>query len=135
MNYSTPRSRERPFSKATPRRGHLIALLSLHQHFIRRHRPVPNFLILDQPTQVYFPSLESYKVLEGNISNLSDVGADIVAVRRMFDFLFDVVAEMNSSFQLIVMEHANLDDTRFQQALVEEPWRDGQALIPQEWLL
>lgn len=113
---------------------HLIALLALHQHFIRRTRPVPNFLFLDQPSQVYFPSMDSYKVLEGEIGNLEEVGADALAVQRMFDFLFATVAALAPNFQIIVTEHANLPDERFQQALVEQPWRGRLALIPIDWL-
>ena len=113
---------------------HLIALLALHQHFIRRERPVPNFLFLDQPSQVYFPSEESYKALEGEVNNLEDIGADVLAVQRMFDFLFTIVAELSPNLQIIVTEHANLGNERFQQALVEEPWRGERALIPLDWL-
>jgi hypothetical protein len=113
---------------------HLIALLSLHQHFIRRQRPVPNFLILDQPSQVYFPSYDSYKALDGEMSDLQELGADVLAVRRMFTFLFDVVEQLKPNLQIIVLEHANFNDERFQQALVEEPWRGDRALIPLEWL-
>jgi hypothetical protein len=32
------------------------------------------------------------------------------------------------------MEHANLDTEEFQNALVEEPWTDGKALIPLDWV-
>lgn len=116
---------------------HLIALLALHRHFVRQRRPVPNFLFLDQPSQVYFPAEDSYKVykaLEGEVSNLEEVGADVLAVQRMFTFLFDRVEELAPNFQIIVTEHANLPDERFQQALVEEPWRGGRALIPADWL-
>lgn len=35
---------------------HLSTVLSLQQHFIRRSRPVPSFLVLDQPTQAFFPA-------------------------------------------------------------------------------
>nr|GFB32658.1 hypothetical protein [Tanacetum cinerariifolium] len=45
---------------------HLIALLALHEFFINRHRPVPHFLCLDQPSQVYFPTKEAYLSLDGN---------------------------------------------------------------------
>jgi len=114
--------------------GHLIALLALHWHFARRKRPVPNFLFLDQPSQVYFPSEDSYKALEGDVSNLADAGADVIAVQRMFDFLFNTVEELAPNFQIIVTEHANLGDERFQRALVEEPWRGRRALIPLDWL-
>lgn len=113
---------------------HLIALLALHRHFVRQKRPVPNFLFLDQPSQVYFPSEDSYKALEGEVSNLEEVGADVLAVQRMFTFLFDAVEELAPNFQIIVTEHANLPDERFKQALVEEPWRGGRALIPADWL-
>jgi Protein of unknown function (DUF3732) len=30
--------------------------LALHRYFRQNQRPVPGFLILDQPTQVYFPA-------------------------------------------------------------------------------
>ena len=113
---------------------HLITLLSLHKHFHMRQRPVPSFLILDQPSQVYFPTKESYEALEGNDSNLEGASADVVAVRRMFNLLFDVCEELSPDFQIIVMEHANLEDERFQQALVEEPWTGGRGLIPEDWL-
>jgi hypothetical protein len=113
---------------------HLIALLALHQEFIRRKRPVPNFIILDQPSQVYFPSYESYRALEGDQTNLEEVGADVVAVQRMYDFLFDVAEALSPDLQIIVMEHANLSDKRFQAGLVEEPWRGERALIPMNWL-
>ncbi len=113
---------------------HLIALLALHKHFRTRHRPVPGFLILDQPSQVYFPSRESYMALEGESSDLDEVSADVIAVRQMFNLLFDVCEELSPNFQVIVMEHANLEDERFQQALTEEPWTGERALIPQDWL-
>jgi hypothetical protein len=116
---------------------HLITLLALHQHFIRRTRPVPNFLFLDQPSQVYFPSEDSYKAynaLEGEITNLEELGADVLAVQRMFDFLFDTVEKLDGQFQIIVTEHANLPNERFQRALVEPPWRGRLALIPADWL-
>lgn len=113
---------------------HLIALLALHSHFVRQRRPVPNFLFLDQPSQVYFPSKASYEALEGEVSNLEEVGADVLAVQRMFNFLFDQVAALAPNFQIIVTEHANLPDERFQQALVEDPWRSDRALIPMDWL-
>lgn len=35
---------------------HLASVLSLQQHFVEENRPVPSFLILDQPTQAFFPS-------------------------------------------------------------------------------
>ncbi|HBI36009.1 MAG: hypothetical protein A2015_06170 [Spirochaetes bacterium GWF1_31_7] len=34
---------------------HLLSHLTLHKYFIENNRPVPNFIILDQPTQVHYP--------------------------------------------------------------------------------
>ena len=113
---------------------HLILMLSLHHHFISRNRPVPGLLILDQPSQVYFPSYDAYRALGGEEVDLEEVGADVVAVRRMFSFLFDVTESLAPDLQIIVMEHANLPDQRFQDALVEEPWRGERALIPPAWI-
>ncbi|MDM3848354.1 MAG: DUF3732 domain-containing protein [Aphanizomenon gracile PMC638.10] len=115
---------------------HLITLLALHKHFIERNRPVPHFLFLDQPTQIYFPSEEAYLNLQGTPSDeIIRANADKEAVERMFNFLFDVCEELSPHFQIIIMEHANLgNNARFQNSLVEEPWTDDQALIPQKWV-
>jgi hypothetical protein len=110
---------------------HLIAHLALHKHFVEQQRPVPHFLILDQPSQVYFPSKEAYLAMEGKTEQeIQGANADIQAVNRMFKLLFDVCEELSPHLQIIVLEHANLEDERFQQALVEAPWTNGQALIP-----
>ncbi len=113
---------------------HLIAHLGLHHHFVKQKRPVPNFLILDQPTQVYFPSLVKYRAMQGKTDELKTADADIVAVERMFDLLFNICKQLSPHFQIIILEHANLDQTKFQNALVEEPWTEGRALIPESWL-
>jgi len=115
---------------------HLITLLALHKYFIERNRPVPHFLFLDQPTQIYFPSQEAYLNLQGTPSDeIIRANADMTAVERMFNFLFDVCEELSPHFQIIIMEHANLDkNERFQNSLVEEPWTDGKALIPENWV-
>ncbi|MEH1898430.1 MAG: DUF3732 domain-containing protein [Nostoc sp.] len=115
---------------------HLITLLALHKHFIERNRPVPHFLFLDQPTQIYFPSKEAYLNLEGTpFDEISRANPDMAAVERMFNFLFDVCEELSPHFQIIIMEHANLgNNERFQNALLEEPWTDGRALVPENWV-
>lgn len=88
---------------------HLITFLSLHEYFIKKNRPVPNFLVLDQPSQVYFPSELTYKSLDGKSQDLQQIGADEAAVQRMFDLLFKVAQELNPDFQIIVIEHAVLN--------------------------
>lgn len=113
---------------------HLITLLALHKHFQTEHRPVPGFLVLDQPSQVYFPSVEVYKAVDGTEEGMAMVDVDLVAVNRMFDFLFDVCESLSPKFQIIVFEHANLGSDRFRQSLIEPPWTGGRALVPNEWI-
>lgn len=113
---------------------HLVALLSLHRLFIQDERPVPRFLILDQPSQVYFVSPSQYTSLDGTTSDTTGArDADLHAVRSMFQLLFDFCAASTPDFQIIILEHANLTDDSFQSALVEPPWTGGRALVPSEW--
>lgn len=116
---------------------HLIALLALHKHFIESGRPVPGFLIIDQPSQVYFPTTAAYKQLDGTkegFAFLQQSDADLHAVRNMFRVIYEMVRELSPGLQVIVTEHANLSEDWFQESLVEAPWRDGRALLPADWL-
>ena len=94
---------------------------------------VPNFIILDQPAQGYFPSKEAYEAIQDTGDTKGVIDNDIVAVKNMFEFLFEVCESLAPDFQIIVLEHANLEDTRFQEALVDEPWIGGRKLIPESW--
>ena len=112
---------------------HLSALLALHQFAARNNRPIPRFLLIDQPTQVYFPSEQLYKDADGSVQN-TEADADLDAVRRLFELLLKFTQEDVPGFQLIVTEHANLREQWFQDALVEEPWTKPPALVPEDWL-
>ena len=112
---------------------HLAVLLSLHRIFIEDKRPVPGFLILDQPTQVHFVNLDQYKNLSGTVEDTIEADADLLAVNLMFELLFEFCSSMNPDFQLIILEHANFNDKKYRQALVEPPWTENRALIPPEW--
>jgi hypothetical protein len=106
---------------------HLIGHLALHEWFTQRDRPVPRFLFLDQPSQVYFPA---EKDVEGSMTLISE--DDRLAVSRMFKFVFDVVATLSPRFQVIVTEHADLTESWYQGAVVER-WRQGARLVPEDW--
>lgn len=95
---------------------------------------MPAFVVLDQPSQVYFPSVSDYKLVDGTTQETEAAGGDLEAVRLLFNLLFDVVEQASGGLQVIVLEHANLDEPRYQEALVEEPW-DGarRALVPPLW--
>jgi hypothetical protein len=111
---------------------HLSALLALHLFAAQNNRPIPRFLLIDQPTQVYFPSEQVYKDADGSVQ-MTEADADLNAVRRLFELLLKFTQEDVPGFQLIVTEHANLRDERFQEALVEEPWTKPPALVPEDW--
>lgn len=113
---------------------HLAALLALHSFAAKNRRPLPQFLMIDQPTQVYFPSEKVYKEADGSVQK-TEADADLVAVRRLFELLLRFTQEDVPGFQLIVTEHANLRDEWFQKALVEEPWAKPPALVPEGWPL
>lgn len=83
--------------------------------------------MLDQPTQAYFPS--EVAQARGDM----DTDADRIAVRRLFDFIRDVVNELAPGFQVIVCDYANLSEPWFQDA-VRHNWRNGEKLIPLDWL-
>jgi hypothetical protein len=107
---------------------HLIAHLGLHEWFVKQDRPVPRFLLLDQPTQAYFPPDE--KVLDRSVWELND--EDRIAVIEMFRLIFSVVESLKPSFQVIITDHADLQEQWFQDAVVER-WRGGQFLVPDSW--
>jgi hypothetical protein len=111
---------------------HLSALLALHLFAATNSRPIPRFLLVDQPTQVYFPSEQVYKDAGGSVQK-TEADADLNAVRRLFELLLKFTQEDVPGFQLIVTEHANLRDEWFQNALVEQPWTKPPALVPEDW--
>lgn len=106
---------------------HLATHLALHRFLTLQGRPVPRFLMLDQPTQAHYPAEAD------NASGLPEDDADRVAVRAMFELMRDVVAELAPAFQVIVCDHADLPEDWF-QAAVRHRWRGGVKLIPADWL-
>jgi hypothetical protein len=106
---------------------HMVTHLALHRYFVRQKRPVPRFLMFDQPTQAYYPSEASKR------SGLPASDRDQQAVLAMFQIMRDVVSELAPAMQIIVCDHADLPVDWFQDA-IEHYWRDGVTLIPVEWL-
>jgi hypothetical protein len=106
---------------------HLIGHLVLHKWFTNRDRPVPRFLFLDQPSQVYFPPEND---IDGSMALLEE--DDRQAVSRMFRLVFDVVEGIAPSLQVVITEHADLSDDWYQDAVVER-WRGGPKLVPEDW--
>jgi hypothetical protein len=106
---------------------HLISHLALHTYFTRESRPVPHMLILDQPTQAYYPSDVER---ETGVPVADD---DRAAVQRLYELMRDVTEELAPGMQIIACDHANLPESWFQNAVVEN-WRGGDKLIPESWI-
>ena len=106
---------------------HVLAHLALHWWLRRRQRPVPGFLILDQPTQAYYPPDR----VEGGLDQI-EKDADRRAVQALFRLMYTACKDIRGPFQLIVLDHAHLDDDWFEESIVEE-WRGENALVPRGW--
>lgn len=102
---------------------HLIAMFALHKFFILHTRPVPGFLFLDQPSQVYFPSMEH-----------KDENKDLKAVGMIYDFISECVTAMNGKLQIIIMDHAQLDEPSFTDHVIESWWDEDKNLVPLDWI-
>lgn len=108
---------------------HLITYIALAKWFIKQNRPVGRFIFFDQPTQVYFPSEQDRT---GSLEEISR-DEDREAVRRMFKWLFQIVSELHPDLQVIITDHADIDEEWFQSAIADTKWRGDAALIPSHW--
>lgn len=110
---------------------HLFLFLGLHDHIVTQGgRYVPQFLILDQPSQPY---LDKTVINEKGEIETDD---DRATIKDAFRLLNDFIEGMNKRdkvFQIILLEHASksywADPVLNNFHLVEE-FRDGNALIP-----
>lgn len=115
---------------------HIATLLALHEYFllVMKSSPVPSFLIIDQPSQVYFPS-EYVSRKEGS-REVAMQKDDLIATRRIFACLAEGLKRMNSELQIIVTEHADQDAWGELELVHEvENWRGEGTdyLIPRSW--
>lgn len=110
---------------------HISALLSFHFYFRNFKCPVPSFLVLDQPSQVYFPQLgnnrEDLSLLKQSDSN------DINAVKNLFKFLIFFTETEVKDFQILVTEHAFFEEKWFTDCMIEPFWVAQNALVPDYW--
>lgn len=113
---------------------HIALILALHRFFQTKSSVnIPNFIVFDQPSQVYFPRTR-YSPDEAELQLNDD---DKNAVRKIFESLSTFVKDAGFGIQIIVTEHAdddiwgNIPDSRIH--LIEK-WRNNVKLVPVEWL-
>ena len=106
---------------------HVWSHLALHWWLCKKERPVPAFLIFDQPTEAYYPPNSS----EGGLDEINK-DADRAAVQALFKLMAFACSEITPDFQLIVLDHAHLKDEWFESAIVAK-WRGNEALVPYDW--
>ncbi|HEY7337659.1 MAG TPA: DUF3732 domain-containing protein [Bryobacteraceae bacterium] len=114
---------------------HVATALALHEYFAELPgSPVPSFLVLDQPSQVYFPKKLAASPTEMDLDpKLAE--DDVQRVHKIFEVLAAVSKTLGQKFQIIVLDHAA--DTVWGNILgvhLIEEWRDGAKLIPAEWI-
>lgn len=110
---------------------HLFLFLGLHDHIVRQGgRYVPQFLILDQPSQPYLDKTVT------NASGEIEKDDDRVTIKDAFKLLNDFIDSMkerNKDFQIILLEHASKsywEDPLLEHFHLVEEFRNGNALIP-----
>ena len=112
---------------------HISVSLAFQMFFAeQKYSSVPQFIVYDQPSQVYFPNKPAQKDKED--IRLGD--EDVLAVKKIFESMSSAMEKTNYRMQIIVLEHA--DETAWTGVnniqLVEE-WRGADnKLIPNEWL-
>jgi hypothetical protein len=128
---------------------HLATFLAIHE-FLASHlrNPVPTFLVIDQPSQVYFPSdtyRETIEESDGEVkpdseqldaSTGSSKYSDLVKTRKIFELLASVRNRPTFDLQVIVLEHADETTWVGLKDIVEKvrDWRSsGDRLIPPSW--
>jgi Protein of unknown function (DUF3732) len=124
---------------------HLATLLALHGTFLRRGSasPVPTFLVIDQPSQVYFPGETFDDMAKSADRDAAQVDEraqrkklnDLERTKRIFTAVARAHRSFNGELQIIVLEHA--DQTAWGELDNVGPvenWRgDRDYLIPRAW--
>lgn len=117
---------------------HVAGLLALHEHFMRlSSNPVPRFLVIDQPSQVYFPEAWPSMEQTPNGQTKIDYSSDIEGVRLIFSALSYFMDAISGQFQVIVTEHAgSITWDGIPHVHLVGNWRKGhdEFLIPASWL-
>jgi uncharacterized membrane-anchored protein YhcB (DUF1043 family) len=114
---------------------HISTILSFQKYFqTKKGVAVPNFMVFDQPSQVYFPHTFSRGFSRIDEEKIND--EDKEAVRKIFLTLSKYVKDNNFNVQILVLEHADEDVWgNIDNIYLVKKWRgNNEKLIPNEWI-
>jgi uncharacterized protein YihD (DUF1040 family) len=126
---------------------HLATMLGIHEFLYKlkesgKKNYVPTILVLDQPSQVYFPER-----IEDKINLDLKESEDKTNTRKIFEVCKKFMERTNHEVQVIILEHANTDMWQGLEKDINlvENWRgkeedgkftdDYNALIQKDWIL
>jgi hypothetical protein len=107
---------------------HIGISLGFHFHFLEKSLPIFNFIMYDQPSQVYFPQ----KILQKEEFRSND----IAQVKKIFKTFETAIKDADGKLQIIVSDHADEDvwgNIPEGNKHIVANWSDGEALIPKIW--
>ncbi|ARO55664.1 hypothetical protein B2G69_17050 [Methylorubrum zatmanii] len=122
---------------------HLCLFLALHRIFLGRgaENPVPTFLVIDQPSQVYFPSdtfdetgKDKADAIRSGKRSRQD---DLQSTRRIFAALAWAAQRLECKLQIIVLEHADKSawgDVENVHSVANWRGEGADYLLPNSWL-
>lgn len=126
---------------------HLATLLGLHEYFLKlpesgKQNFIPSFLVLDQPSQVYFPD-KFPETSDSDPEKDKKISEDIKNTSLIFEACSKFMERTNFQTQIIILEHAPSSTWKnIKHIHLVEEWRGEKnneksnfnALIPKEWL-
>lgn len=104
---------------------HIVAHLALHDYFVTVGRPVPRFVILDQPSLPYFANAQDKDAAVDDV--------DWQSVKQLFELASRVVSGLNGQLQVFITDHARYEgESWYDEALIAD-WHHGERLVPDDW--
>ena len=109
---------------------HLAGILAIHDHLSQNKCSVPRTLLIDQPSQAWFP--EELRITDREGELLPKDTEDTNRVRNIYRILGEMASNQRFS-QIIVMDHAKFTDSWFTD-MIRYEWRHGEKLVPKHWI-
>ena len=107
---------------------HVAGALGLARTFTGNLAPIPRFVVLDQPSQAWFPPEAAH-----NNGAMPIDSEDRLAVERLYRVLASLGADPQSP-QIIVLDHARVAQDWFEKRVIEDWHSPDAALVPSSWI-